>query len=64
MPIATGRETTQPNRTDTEYWATGLSEVYLEGALQRAFDREAEEEEAEDAEVEEEVEVVEDLDDL
>jgi hypothetical protein len=48
LPIATGRETTQPNRTDTEYWATGLSEVYLEGALQRAFDREAEEEEAEE----------------
>ena len=34
--IASGRETTQPNRTDTEYWATGLSQVYLEGALQRA----------------------------
>jgi hypothetical protein len=37
--LATGRETTQPNRTDTEYWATGLTEVYLEGALQRALDR-------------------------
>jgi hypothetical protein len=34
--IASGRETTQPNRTDTEYWATGLTPVYLEGALQRA----------------------------
>jgi hypothetical protein len=40
-PLATDRETTQPNRTDVEYWATGLSEVYLEGALRRALDREA-----------------------
>jgi hypothetical protein len=31
------RETTQPNRTDTLYWATGLTPVYLEGALQRAL---------------------------
>ena len=37
-PISTGRETTQPNRTDVEYWATGLSAVYLEGALGRALD--------------------------
>jgi hypothetical protein len=29
------RETTQPNRTDAVYWATGLSPVYLEGALDR-----------------------------
>ena len=36
--IRTSRETTQPNRTDTEYWATGLSAVYLEGALKRALD--------------------------
>ena len=35
--IRSGRETTQPNRTDTEYWATGLTTVYLEGALQRAL---------------------------
>jgi hypothetical protein len=34
--LRTGRETTQPNRTDTEYWATGLTPVYLEGALYRA----------------------------
>ena len=33
------RETTQPNLTDTEYWATGLTPVYLEGALRRALDR-------------------------
>ena len=31
-----GRETTQPNRTGVEYWAQGLSRVYLEGALARA----------------------------
>jgi len=30
------RETTQPNRADAEYWATGLSAIYLEGALGRA----------------------------
>jgi hypothetical protein len=36
-PIRTSRETTQPNRTDTIYWATGLSSIYLEGALQRAL---------------------------
>jgi hypothetical protein len=35
--IRSGRETTQPNRTDTEYWATGLTPVYLEGALDRAL---------------------------
>lgn len=36
-PVRSGRETTQPNRTDTLYWATGLTHVYLEGALQRAL---------------------------
>ena len=36
-PVHTQRETTQPNRVDTEYWATGLSPVYLEGALKRAL---------------------------
>lgn len=35
-PLRTTRETTQPNRTDLAYWATGLSEVYLQGALERA----------------------------
>jgi hypothetical protein len=35
-PICSSRETTQPNRADTLYWATGLTAVYLEGALQRA----------------------------
>ena len=31
-----GRETTQPNRAGIDYWAQGLSKVYLEGALARA----------------------------
>lgn len=31
------RETTQPNRTDAEYWASGLSPVYAEGALTRTL---------------------------
>jgi hypothetical protein len=35
--VRSPRETTQPNRTDTVYWATGLTPVYLEGALQRAL---------------------------
>ena len=36
-PVRSARETTQPNRADTEYWATGLTPVYLEGALRRAL---------------------------
>jgi hypothetical protein len=36
-PIRSGRETTQPNRAALEYWATGLTAVYLEGALERAL---------------------------
>ncbi len=35
--VRTVRETTQPNLTDLSYWATGLSTVYLEGALARIF---------------------------
>jgi hypothetical protein len=35
--VRTPRETTQPNRTDTEYWATGLTDIYLQGALKRAL---------------------------
>jgi hypothetical protein len=35
--LRTPRETTQPNRVDTAYWATGLTGVYLEGALIRAI---------------------------
>jgi hypothetical protein len=33
--LRSGRETTQPNLTALEYWATGLTPVYLEGALER-----------------------------
>jgi hypothetical protein len=33
--LRTQRETTQPNLTDIRYWATGLTAVYLEGALDR-----------------------------
>lgn len=35
--LRSSRETTQPNRQDTLYWATGLTNVYLEGALERAL---------------------------
>jgi len=35
--VRSSRETTQPNRKDTAYWATGLTPVYLEGALERAL---------------------------
>lgn len=37
--LRTERETTQPNREDLFYWATGLEPVYLEGAFERAFVR-------------------------
>jgi hypothetical protein len=36
--LRSARETTQPNRVDTEYWATGLTPIYLEGALHRALE--------------------------
>lgn len=32
------RETTQPNREDIEYWAGGLTPIYLEGALERTLE--------------------------
>ena len=35
--LRTVRETTQPNLTDLAYWATGLTPVYLEGALARTL---------------------------
>jgi hypothetical protein len=35
--VRSARETSQPNLTTLEYWATGLTPVYLEGALQRAM---------------------------
>jgi hypothetical protein len=36
--VRSPRETTQPNWTDTEYWASGLTPIYLEGALRRALE--------------------------
>lgn len=36
-PLRSPRETTQPNGKDAAYWASGLSAVYLEGALGRAL---------------------------
>jgi hypothetical protein len=36
-PVRSGRETTQPKHDDVLYWATGLTAVYLEGALDRAL---------------------------
>lgn len=35
--VRSRRETTQPNRVDAEYWASGLTPVYLEGSLRRAL---------------------------
>jgi hypothetical protein len=35
-PLRSPRETTQPNRVDAVYWASGLTPTYLEGALDRA----------------------------
>ena len=35
--VCSERETTQPNRKNVEYWAQGLTRVYLEGALNRAL---------------------------
>lgn len=40
-PLTSDRETTQPNRQDLHYWATGLTYFYLEGALHRARRRAA-----------------------
>lgn len=36
-PVRTPRETEQPNRADLLYWAQGLTQVYLDGALARAL---------------------------
>lgn len=35
--MRSARETTQPNRTDLVYWATGVSSVYIEGSLNRTL---------------------------
>ena len=34
--LHTGQETSQPNRKALDYWAGGLEQIYLEGALKRA----------------------------
>jgi len=34
--VETGVETTQPDRTALEYWASGIEPIYLDGALARA----------------------------
>ena len=36
-PVRSGRESTQPSRGALLYWATGLSPLYLRGALTRAL---------------------------
>ena len=36
--VRSPRETEQPNRDDLMYWAQGLTQAYLEGALSRALD--------------------------
>lgn len=38
LPVRSRRETTQPTREDLLYWATGLTTVYLRGALTRALE--------------------------
>jgi hypothetical protein len=35
--VRSPRETTQPNGRDAAYWASGLTPIYLEGALVRAL---------------------------
>lgn len=36
-PVRSARETTQPNRQDTIYWATGLTPIFLQGCLRRTL---------------------------
>jgi hypothetical protein len=33
--LKTGQETSQPSRKALEYWATGIEDIYLQGALRR-----------------------------
>jgi len=37
-PIRSRRETTQPSREDLVYWATGITPIYLKGALVRTLE--------------------------
>src|SRR5262249_59343261 len=39
ISMRTDRETSQPNRTAIDYWASGLEPVYLDGAFARAQGR-------------------------
>jgi hypothetical protein len=39
--IRTPRESIQPNRDDLMYWAQGLTQTYLQGALTRALDNQS-----------------------
>jgi hypothetical protein len=41
LPIVTGAETQQHRRSDLEWWADRLSDVYLQGAFDRALGRRA-----------------------
>ena len=36
LTMTTDQETSQPNRTAVDYWATGLEAVYFDGAFERA----------------------------
>lgn len=35
--LRTDQETSQPNRSSVQYWASGLEPVYFEGAFSRAL---------------------------
>lgn len=37
LPMRSRRESTQPSRDSLQYWATGLTPVYLKGALDRTL---------------------------
>ena len=39
LPVRTPVETSQPDREAVSYWASGLTPLYLMGALERALDR-------------------------
>src|SRR5687767_5535947 len=36
-PVRSPRETVQPKFSDLQYWATGISTIYLEGAIHRCL---------------------------
>jgi hypothetical protein len=55
--VSTRRETTQPSLETLGYWASGLTEVYLQGALDRALSLEPEAELAAELEALEQLQV-------